>query len=170
MTTCAVCRKERAFRRLYVRDVMRNVLVATHLHVCDRCSRFDQAPKIRVSRKVSEANQFRYDIEDWRLEIHQRWGSSRGPGIVDLPVWDDMTTDEKVLAIIEYWEKVSPTDGCHLDLLKEYVDVKRTTLHMAIKRLIDHGQIVTHVKEVWISTKRKKTARYYRLAPSVDTD
>jgi len=105
---------------------------------------------------VSEANQNDLEIEYWRLE----------PPIPEIPgvPWEEMTTDEKVLNVIGKWNR----DGMALDkrTITKFTGLKRTTVHMAINRLIASGQINMFDK----NKPGRKSEFRYRLAPDFDTD
>lgn len=123
---------------------------STRLHVCLRCQSFDNPPKIKVLKSVSLANQFNYDIEDWRLEPPYYEVAGKA--------WDDLTVDEKIIRIVKAYTCVNRPD------ITKFSRLKRTTVYAAIKRLIDRDTLVEEM------TRRGpfKPTGYYLLAHPED--
>lgn len=149
MTTCAVCRERPAFTRMYVYDNrMDGVFHSTRLRVCDRCASFDKLPKIRVRKSVSRANR----AEGWPLKspVFEVTGE----------VWGDLTTDEKILRVIEHYKYIHRSD------IIKFSGVKRTTVYASIKRLVDTCKIEEGKKHHY----PRGPDGCYRLARPIDTE
>ena len=150
---------------MYVPHLSTGAFHATRIHLCIYCASYDRPPKIQVRRDISDANRFDYDAGDRRFSP---------PEIVYRPDWDDLTTDEKILAVLEaHADQAHPVQrrlGLEQRNIIFYTGLKRTTVIMALKRLIDKGHIVANDNTPGYLKPKRNRSISYALARYVDND